>query len=60
MYGGDDTVDYGTDEMSASQAYNLTQRDLTQSAADRAANVAELNQINIDIKRVDSAQSWLK
>ena len=59
-YGPDYTVDYGTDEISASQAISLVNQDITQNAQDREENRVETEQTQADLRRIQSASQWFK
>ena len=58
--GADYSVDYGTDEISASLAVSLTDRDIAQNALDRADNIKEANQLTADTRRIEAASQWFK
>jgi len=58
--GADYPVDYGDDEISASQAVAQTDRDITQNAQDRADNIREANQLTADTRRIEGADQWFK
>jgi hypothetical protein len=58
--GADYSVDYGTDEIPASQAVAQTDQEITQNAQDRADNAREATQVQTDKRRIAAAMQWFK